>query len=177
MYKRHPYLQVEINELGNIRSIDRVIKTKAGNRHYNGRDLSPVSQKTNRSKGEYQKVNVEGKSYWLHRLVAETWLDNPHNLKYVNHIDGNGLNNSVANLEWCDNGYNVRDAIARGEYKNIHYVDGKSWNAISKELSDKYGHLVYRRIKKGWCLKCATTIPKMGMGGRRHSGVSVCSHL
>ena len=38
--------------------------------------------------------------YYSHRLIAETLIDNPHNLTEVNHIDEDKLNNSVDNLEW-----------------------------------------------------------------------------
>lgn len=37
----------------------------------------------------------------VHRLVAETFLDNPNSLPVVNHKDSNNQNNNVDNLEWC----------------------------------------------------------------------------
>ena len=37
----------------------------------------------------------------IHKAVAYTFLDNPHNLPEVNHKDGNKTNNHVNNLEWC----------------------------------------------------------------------------
>lgn len=43
----------------------------------------------------------------IHRLVTETFIDNPKNLPQVNHKDEDKLNNNVNNLEWCDNRYNV----------------------------------------------------------------------
>lgn len=43
----------------------------------------------------------------VHRLVAEHFLDNPHNYKCVNHKDRNTFNNSIANLEWCTHSYNI----------------------------------------------------------------------
>ena len=44
---------------------------------------------------------------YIHRLVAETFIVNLHNLPEINHKDENKKNNCVENLEWCDRGYNV----------------------------------------------------------------------
>ena len=44
-------------------------------------------------------INGEKKDYLVHRLVAETFLDNPMGFKEVNHINLNKLDNSVNNLE------------------------------------------------------------------------------
>lgn len=37
----------------------------------------------------------------IHRLVALTYIPNPHNYPCVRHLDNNKLNNHVSNLEWC----------------------------------------------------------------------------
>lgn len=46
------------------------------------------------------------KDYRVHRLVALVFIPNPKELPQINHIDYNPLNNSVENLEWCDQKHN-----------------------------------------------------------------------
>lgn len=46
----------------------------------------------------------------IHRLVGEAFISNPNNYNVINHKDGNKLNNSVLNLEWCTNLHNIRHA-------------------------------------------------------------------
>jgi hypothetical protein len=50
--------------------------------------------------------NGQRKSKKIHRIVAETFLENPNNLPCVNHKDCDTNNNNVNNLEWCDYSYN-----------------------------------------------------------------------
>lgn len=46
------------------------------------------------------------KTVYVHRIVAEAFLENPNGYGFVNHKDENKLNNAVENLEWCSKAYN-----------------------------------------------------------------------
>ena len=46
------------------------------------------------------------KTCLVHRLVANTYLPNPNNLRCVNHKNEVKTDNRVENLEWCTDQYN-----------------------------------------------------------------------
>ncbi len=76
----------EINKMGIIRNI----KTK--------------KEKTGSAKYPQITFNIRGKtkSYFIHRLVALTFISNPNNHLYVDHIDRNPKNFNIKNLRWVD---------------------------------------------------------------------------
>ena len=59
-------------------------------------------------------INGKQKRMRVHRLVAETFLENPENKPYVNHINGNRGDNNVENLEWVTPSENSQHAVQSG---------------------------------------------------------------
>lgn len=73
---------------------------------------------------------------YIHRLLAEVFLDNPENKPCVNHIDGNKLNNTLINLEWVSYSENTQHAVKAG----LHKIGEDCYN---------YKHGKYSRHSKG----------------------------
>lgn len=55
-----------------------------------------------------------GKTYHIHKLVADAFLKKGFDHTQVNHIDGVKINNNVENLEWCTGSENIKHAISMG---------------------------------------------------------------
>ena len=51
-------------------------------------------------------IDGKPKTYYVHRLVASAFVENPNDYPEVNHIDVDRGNNSAENLEWCTSKYN-----------------------------------------------------------------------
>ena len=100
--------EYQINQFGEIRTLKDSPKLKKYD------VLKPQISKRNGY--VYQMLYKNGKEKLLrvHRLVAMAFLPNPNNLPQVNHKDGNKQNNSVDNLEWCEQSYNMKHAYKNG---------------------------------------------------------------
>lgn len=85
----------------------------------------------------YKRIHINNKNYLLHRLVALTFLENPENKEFVNHIDGNKLNNELTNLEWAtcleNNMHKIQTGLSNSTKTVIQY--DKNMNKLNEFYS------------------------------------------
>ena len=82
------------------------------NRYNNNSTVKPlVSTKDSRG---YYTIALINRTKHIHRLVATTYIPMEEGRGYVNHKDGNKLNNHVDNLEWVTPKENSQHAWSTG---------------------------------------------------------------
>lgn len=107
----------------------------------------------------YQSVMLykdkKGKNFYVHRLVAEAFLDKVDGKTCVNHIDGDKTNNCVSNLEWTTHSENMYHANATGlqtgseKQKAAARENGKVMRKLTieqvSEVKDMYANGMFQR--------------------------------
>ena len=89
--------------------------------------------------------DAERKSFLLHRLIAETFIPNPHAKPEVNHDNGNKLDCSKGNLEWVTSSENKIHALKTGlKIYNVPTL------GISKGKTSKYHNVSWDKSRKRW---------------------------
>jgi hypothetical protein len=104
-------------------------------------------------KNRYNHIFFNDKSYSIHRVVAELFIENNNEKnKYVQHIDGNNNNNKFDNLKWID-----KHSFSVKKINQIDVNNGKvikTWNNINEicvEFDVKkhiIHYVLYKNIKK-----------------------------
>lgn len=108
----------------------------------------------------YYRLTKNGKKkmFYAHRLVAETYLDNPNKLPIVNHKDGNKLNNNLNNLEkisYQENNLHAEYIIkTHNSAKAVYQLDLdkkiiKTFQSISSAKKETGINNISRAIKLG----------------------------
>lgn len=115
----------QVSNLGNIKSLNRTIENKGsigGKYRIKEKNRAQTISKTGYYICTLYKKG-KGRTFKVHRLIAEAFIDNPDNLPIINHKDGNKLNNLIDNLEWCDYSHNNKEAYKQGlKEKNLKWI-------------------------------------------------------
>lgn len=128
----------KISNYGEVVSLPRYKQNHSKLQEVPMKIIKPYISKKNGYVYVYLCNDGKNKNFRLHKLVAETFLDNQNKYNQINHIDGNKQNNRVDNLEWCDSSYNIKDMYKRkGKYDNDKiimekYKELKSCNKVAK---------------------------------------------
>lgn len=124
--------EYQVSNLGRVRSLDRIeIITDSLGRQYKrvlkGKLLSP-----NDNGSGYLTVQLgrKGGRHYIHRLVAEHFVDNPLSLPEINHIDNDTKNNTADNLEWVTRKQNICHMVKQ----NRHQKGSNHYRAKLNEL-------------------------------------------
>ena len=88
-----------------IKGFEDYFIDRDGNVYNRDRSLKKYSIDRGGYKVVFLSVNGKTIPRLVHRLVALTFI--PKTNDYVNHINGNKLDNRVENLEWCSAKYNA----------------------------------------------------------------------
>ena len=89
-----------VSDLGRVKSVERYVKGRYSNTQKVKEKIKKQSVKDNGYLIVSLYKNNKVSQKYVHRLVAEAFIDNPMNKPTVNHIDCNIKNNNVCNLEW-----------------------------------------------------------------------------
>ena len=124
--------EYSVSNFGRVRSNERTIMRSNGRKY---KVTETILKDIVDSEG-YHRVNL-GRFYMakIHREVAKAFIENPLNLKEVNHKNGDKSDNSVENLEWITHGDNIRHA-----FENAFVIR-------KRKLSDEQIHEIRRRYK------------------------------
>lgn len=165
----------EVSSNGRVRSLDRtVIVHKSGKVYRSIRKGRMLKQW--RAVGYYHVTLSKDKKIYapfVHKLVAEAFLENPNGYHTVNHKDENKLNNSYDNLEWCTQVYNRNYGNAESKRLESFMKSNGTHNTYMKSVvqCDKSGKVVkiYKPItdveKSGFNYTCVINCCK----GKRKS--------
>jgi hypothetical protein len=129
--------------------------------------------KTNGNGYKIVSLCLEGdiKNHYIHRLVAEHFIDNPNGDKIVNHLDSDRSNNNYWNLEWTDYKGNLDHCIDSGRKTDLGIGSPNTTITIEEITEIKRlrleESLTYREISEiiGWSQSCVGQIIR----GTRHS--------
>ena len=102
------------NRLGQIKGTDRVVDFGISKRLAKGKVMSPKIKSNGYCEVSLSIAPQKSKSFYVHRLIAETWLGDIPEKMTVNHKDGDKKNNHTDNLEIVTYSQNSKHAYGLG---------------------------------------------------------------
>jgi hypothetical protein len=137
----------EVSRSGQIKRVGKA--AKRGNGLGGGAVIGRIMIQRHRSNG-YLNVSLskEGaaSNHLVHRIMALAFLPQPDKeQKFINHIDGNKLNNSLSNLEWVTFSENIIHSYRLGRTPHSGKLNKDQVLAIrasperAKTLAPQYG--------------------------------------
>lgn len=102
----------QVNNYGRVKSLQKQAGfVKNGDRILKASPVATYLQVVLSKDGKHKNCKV-------HKLVAEAFIKNDKDLRYVNHKDLNRYDNNVENLEWVTSKENVNYSVNLGSYNN-----------------------------------------------------------
>jgi hypothetical protein len=99
----------EVSSLGRFKSLERDVASTFYGRPRTLHLKEKILKQQQNHRG-YMTIRIgtgaNKVSLYMHRVVAEAFIPNPHNLPAINHKNEQPNDNRVENLEWCDHAYN-----------------------------------------------------------------------
>lgn len=126
----------QVSSFGNVRSVDRQVEYEDKNGMEPRKAIFPGRNLRKSFWGCYYRVRFSknGKKigFSIHRIVATMFVPNPQNHEYINHKNGNKLDNYFENLEWVtasenqfhalETGLKRRDANSKLTKEDVHNI-------------------------------------------------------
>lgn len=94
--------------------------------------------------GYYDVTLTKNKRHYrikIHRLLANAFIPKVEDKPYIDHIDGNKLNNSIDNLRWVDSYDNYHNVITEAKTKNSIIEYNKVNKSVKVKAIDKFGNV------------------------------------
>ncbi len=107
----------------------------------------------------YLRVNLRSnhrqRTAYIHKLVAQAFVDNPNGYSEINHIDEDKSNNNADNLEWCSHLYNCQYGTKniRASEKRKKKIECVELGIIFDSLNDAANYFDVGVSAIGNCLK------------------------
>lgn len=170
----------EVSNTGKIRSKDRTITNAFGTFTKRGRILKPIDNGRGYLKVELRQDGRSKKGY-VHRFVADSFIPNPKNKPFINHIDNNPTNNNIENLEWCTPQENVDWMYIQERAKrtsiwleNLHNAQEKTYIAVVGENIQTGEKIYFSKLndvkKAGFQPSCVCNCCQGKQGRTQHKG-------